>query len=42
MPAMMATQRGAKALGDEMDADPEFESWMENQMAGGESPQAPQ
>jgi hypothetical protein len=42
MPAMMATQRGAKALGDEMDADPEFESWMENQMAGGESPQASQ
>jgi hypothetical protein len=42
MPAMMATQRGAKALGDEMDADPEFESWMENQMAGGESPQSPQ
>lgn len=42
MPAMLATQRGAKALGDEMDADPEFESWMENQMAGGESPQASQ
>ena len=42
MPAMMATQRGAKALGDEMDADPEFESWMENRMAGGESPQASQ
>ena len=42
MPAMMATQRGAKALGDEMDADPEFESWMENQMAGGGSPQASQ
>jgi hypothetical protein len=42
MPAMLATQRGAKALGDEMDADPEFESWMENQMAGGGSPQAPQ
>lgn len=42
MPAMMATQRGAKALGDEMDADPEFEAFMEDQMAGGGSPQASQ
>ena len=42
MPAMMGTRRGVKALGDEMDADPEFEAFMEEQMAGGGSPQAPQ
>ena len=42
MPAMMGTQRGVKALGDEMDADPEFEAFMEDQMAGGRSPQASQ
>ena len=42
MPAMIGTRRGAKALGDEMDSDPEFESFMENQMAGGQPPEAPQ
>lgn len=45
MPAMLSTRRGAQALGDEMDSDPEFEAFMENQMAGGqpsEAPQAPQ
>jgi hypothetical protein len=42
MPAMMGTRRGVKALGDEMDADPEFEAFMEDQMAGGGSPQASQ
>ena len=36
MPAMMGTRRGAKALGDEMDSDPEFEAFMENQMSGGQ------
>jgi len=30
----MSSQRGVKALGGEMDSDPEFESWMENQMSG--------
>jgi hypothetical protein len=38
----MGTRRGVKALGDEMDADPEFEAFMEDQMAGGGSPQASQ
>lgn len=36
VPTLMSSQRGVKALGDEMDSDPEFESWMENQMSGGE------
>ena len=36
MPAMLSTRRGAKALGDEMDSDPEFEAFMENQMSGGQ------
>lgn len=34
VPVLMSSQRGVKALGDEMDSDPEFESWMENQMSG--------
>lgn len=42
MPAMIGTRRGAKALGDEMDSDPEFEAFMENQMAGGQPSQATQ
>ena len=45
VPSMLSTRRGAQALGDEMDSDPEFEAFMENQMAGGqpsEAPQAPQ
>ena len=42
MPAMIGTRRGAKALGDEMDSDPEFEAFMENQMAGGQPSQAAQ
>jgi len=42
MPAMLSTRRGAQALGDEMDSDPEFEAFMENQMAGGQPSQAAQ
>ena len=45
VPSMLSTRRGAQALGDEMDSDPEFEAFMENQMAGGqpsEALQAPQ
>ena len=42
MPAMIGTRRGAKALGDEMDSDPEFEAFMENQMAGGQPSQSAQ
>jgi len=34
VPVLMSSQRGVKALGGEMDSDPEFESWMENQMSG--------
>jgi len=36
VPVLMSSQRGVKALGGEMDSDPEFESWMENQMSGGQ------
>jgi hypothetical protein len=42
MPTIMGTQRGARALGDEMDSDPEFEAFMEEQMAGGQPSQSPQ
>lgn len=42
MPAMLSTRRGAQALGDEMDSDPEFEAFMEEQMAGGQPSQSPQ